>query len=333
MKTKRFLTLLSVATLAAGTFASCDKKEPEVVNPLENEYFTIENATFNSGNLPTATTDETFSVDGINNTILNGGSSIVTISSPTPLAKFFVAVQGIAGYYAVNAQAVPGTRAEGDHVYQFTLLISQNLADEFTVRVAAQTQSGDVMPEFTHEFGLLVAGTGALQVNMSFSNDKDVDLYLVLPAASGEEREVIYYGNDGVPDYTASSYTMLWGLDVDSNAGCWIDGINSENIFFPTEYVMNGTYTVYVNMYANCDPTTATSWVVTAIYNGQAINTSFGRNPANGTFPIGEESNRIDSDYTDGALKVMEFTIRDGALEPGELDFNGTRAAGKGSKK
>jgi hypothetical protein len=330
MKTKTFLRFALAALSAPAIMAACGDKpgEEDPVNNLAADYFTIADATFRGGNLPSATTDETFTVAGINNTVLNGGSSFVTVSSPVALSKFFVAVDGIAGYYEFAARQAGATRAGGDYVYEFDIRISQNLGGDFTVKVTAQTASGDIMPAFSHEYALMVAGTGALQVNLGFSNDKDVDLYLVLPAAQGEEPEVIYYNNEGMPGgYDPETYraTMLWGLDIDSNAGCYIDGINSENIFFPTEYVMNGKYEVWVNMFSNCDPETATTWVITALYNGQAINTGFGRNPANGTFPIGEPSNTIGRDYQSGALKVMEFTISGAALAPGELDFYDTR--------
>jgi hypothetical protein len=324
------LAVLVTATLAISLGSCAKEKNPgggSSRNQLQTSYFSIEDASYVDGAIPAATTEEEFSDVNINNNVLRGGTSIITVSSPAALDKLYVGVAGITGYYTLPAAPVQLTRAEGDYVYEFTINVSQNLAGDFTVVVTALTEDGEVMPEFTHEFGLIEAGTGALQVSLSFNNAKDVDLYVVLP-----DEKIIYYANPGRLDYfneETYEYSMLWGLDVDSNAGCDIDNINNENVFFPTEYVMNGTYEVYVNMFANCDESIATSWVVTTIYNGNPINVDNGENPAHGTFPVGAESTYGDDEILtderenglEDFIKAMEFTISGAALNPGELDY------------
>jgi hypothetical protein len=41
-------------------------------------------------------------------------------------------------------------------------------------------------------------------------------------------------------------------LDLDSNAGCTIDGVRNENITWPTGRAPRGQYTVRVDYWANC---------------------------------------------------------------------------------
>lgn len=305
-----FVALAAIATL--GTISSCSKDDDKGGNELETGYFTIAGATYSGGSMPAATIEDEFTNVAIGSSVLNGGSSIITVESAQQLDKFYVGVNGIGGYYTVDASQVTETRAEGGYVYTFTLLISQALDGEFQVRISALTESGEVMPAFSHDFELIQAGTGALQVNLSFNNPKDLDLYLVLP-----DGHVVYYGKRGV---RTDNNEMLWGLDIDSNAACSIDDINSENIFFPEEYVMNGKYTVYVNQWKNCNTSFPVSWTATALYQGNIIRTSFGRTPASGTFPADQSSNSIGGDPENGAVKVMEFTISGAALNPGELD-------------
>ncbi len=231
--------------IAAIAFAACGKDDNKGPGngtsgledtPIGAGYFTVNNASYSADAMPAATTDDEFVGVNMNGSVLNGGSSIVTVESDVALSEFFVAVDGVEGHYTFDAHQVTASRAEGVYVYQFTMLISQELDDEFTVRISARNADGYVMPEYTHEFDLIEAGTGALQINLSFNRDKDLDLHLLLPDGS-----VIDYNHDGKWDYVTDE--QLFGLDVDSNPSCSIDGINSENIFFPEEYVMNGKYT------------------------------------------------------------------------------------------
>lgn len=94
-----------------------------------------------------------------------------------------------------------------------------------------------------------------------------------------------------------------YGLDHDSNAGCRIDGLNNENIFIPTAMLEAGTYTVEVNMYANCNSTISTSWKLWVRFGGQLIRNELehGSNPAEGVYPVGAGN----GDHTE----VFKFTL------------------------
>lgn len=307
---KCFIFALAVFSVL-GILNSCSKDDDkETKSVLESDYFTIQNARYSGESLPAATTDAEFTDVAIGGSVINGGSSIVTVRSAQPLTEFYVAASGVEGYFTIDAENVSETRGS-EYVYTFTLLVSQRLADEFALRIAALTESGEVMTAFTHEFELIEAGTGALQVNLSFNAAKDLDLYLVLP-----DGHAVYYGDPGfLADF--EEFTFYWGLDVDSNADCEIDDINSENIFFPEEYVMNGRYTVYVNQYRNCDSSFPVSWSATALYKGDLLSVNTGKNPGTGVFRADAPDNYVE----DGAVKVMEFTIIGAALDPGELDY------------
>ena len=94
---------------------------------------------------------------------------------------------------------------------------------------------------------------------------------------------------------------LTYGLDVDSNADCDIDGINKENIYLPAELVESGTYKVVVDMYENCNKEISTSWSIIARYQGEPVRVTSGKNPASGVYPVGAGS--------DDMTTVMTFTI------------------------
>lgn len=305
MKANRFFILhvFVLLTYVLLVVLSCsDKDDGPDRNPIEKEYFSIKEAEYVGNDFPQATGSIALDRVNMNRNVLAGGSSVVTLVSERQITEVYVGVVGTAGYY----RYVPGTvRADEATIYPLVLLISQSLDHSFTIRIAARMADGEITEIFTSEVGYIRAGTGALQISLSFDNEKDVDLYVVQP-----DGEVIYYYNEGGYDYELDS--LLWGLDIDSNAGCVIDGINNENVFYPAEYVQSGKYEVWVNMYSNCRPEIATNWVITTIYKNDLIRVTYGQNPAAGVFPAGTESNPIGGGLT-GALKVMEFTVSGGS--------------------
>lgn len=82
--------------------------------------------------------------------------------------------------------------------------------------------------------------TGDVQVNVHWDTDNDVDLHVVAP--NGEE---VFWAQ---PDGASGGQ-----LDLDSNAACYIDGINNENIYWPTGGAPEGEYIVRVDLWASCD--------------------------------------------------------------------------------
>lgn len=305
MKKIGFLTMLLACVVLIVVSCKKDKDENEnTTNLLSENYFSIEDATYVSGEFPASTAG--YSLDGVsmNQNVLAGGSTFITIESEEAYEAFYVGVDGIDGYYKVVPTSAKNT---GEVIiYNFIIYVSQNLNGGFDILLSGLTPGGEVTGVYQTTVNYIQAGTGALQVSLSFDQPKDVDLYVVQPDST-----VVYYGNEGYWDYDEETgeYMQIWGLDVDSNASCSIDNINNENVFYPAEYVQPGKYEVWVNMYSNCSPRDyATNWVVTTLYQGVLITPSYGMNPTAGTYPADEPSNTIGSSL-EGATKVMEFTI------------------------
>lgn len=101
---------------------------------------------------------------------------------------------------------------------------------------------------------------------------------------------------------------LFCGLDIDSNAGCYIDGVNNENIVIPEELLEVGEYRVEVDMWSNCDPSISTEWMVAARYKGNLLPNLLPEkgNPVSGVYPVGAPS----GDHTE----VMKFKITENQL-------------------
>ncbi|MDR1198736.1 MAG: hypothetical protein LBK94_06945 [Prevotellaceae bacterium] len=299
MKKIQNMAILAFAAMAV-LFTSCGSDDDNN-SGLENEYFTIQNATVHKGSIPNASSGNSIGDVTVNRNVLPGGSSFVSINSVTQIQEIYVSVEGVNEYYRVVASTET----------QFVILFSQNLNRSFTIQMSALLIDGSQTQLYTAQLQFIKVGTGALQVSLSFDNDKDVDLFVVEPNGN-----VIYYSNPGgkIWDEEARKYVSIWGLDLDSNALCNIDGVNNENIYYPTEYIQSGTYEVWVNMFINCDPSIPTNWVIAATKHGSLVSVTDGQNPAGGVFPAGTPGNP--SGYPrNGALKVMEFTM-EGSYNP-----------------
>lgn len=296
MKAKRLLSLLAIAALVMGLVACKDKKSSSSTSSTSGtkKYFKIEGANYVSSSFPQSTSDVELDVN-MNSSVLAGGSNYVTVSSPVAAQKVLVGVSGVSGYYEVptEVRGYDKNRIE----YDFIMIINQNLtADEFTVTVAILDENGDISQTYDVTMEIIVAGTGRLQVSLSFDTPKDVDLHLFEP--NGYH---IYYGDR--QSYNGGE------LDVDSNAGCSIDNINNENIFYgDNAYVEPGLYTVYVDMWENCNQEYPTNFVLTVLYEGQPL-----IDPIAGHFPADEPSNY---NNLDNITPVCTFTIPDNGQTP-----------------
>ena len=284
---------------------------------IENKHFTIQDGTAHRGTIPSSAAGILNAEDiNINHFALTGGSSFVTITTELQISEIYVGINGVHYYYSVAHQS-SSLRSLALNSYSFVILFDQNLAESFDIQISARLTDGSLTNVCIIPIQYIRVGTGSLQVNLSFDNAKDVDLYVVQP-----DGEVIFYGYHG-NYYVEAGEPKGWGLDIDSNPGCDIDGINSENVFFSNEYIQSGKYEVWINMWSNCEPSIPTNWIVTARYKGALLSTTYGRNPARGVFPVGAPSNTIGWFWVndepqganlDGAIKVMEFTISENSL-------------------
>jgi len=157
-------------------------------------------------------------------------------------------------------------------IYTLSLVLSANIpGEEFVIIVAIVDDYGKVSAIYELPVSIVEVGTGQLQVSLSWDQANDVDLHLIEP-----DEEEIYYGSD---------YSSNGGvLDLDSNPGCYIDGVQNENITYSDESTREaGTYLVRVDLYDGCDVSAQTNFIVTARLNGQLIAQQLLNNPYSGS--------------------------------------------------
>ncbi|WP_417129990.1 hypothetical protein [Phocaeicola sp.] len=326
---KQLIKLFSIVFCAMAMY-SCGNDDEPGKSTLQDQFIDVNNGEYTEGSLPVGETSM-LQAATFDEAALPGGTSYLTLKSYEELDYVNIGVQGESGYLKVklDAPATAQGRATTEEIYTYTVLVllSQKLSSSFTLEFTTVNKQGEISTKFTSQTNYIEAGTGDLQVNLRFSNEKDVDLYVVEPNGN-----IIYFGQPF--PYYSEEYQIVndwlengdyenepdieWGkigLDIDSNAACDIDGKNSENIFFKADCMQKGTYQVWVNMFENCDPSIATNYTIRATYKGIAVTPKSGSNPASGVFPINTPDNNIGDELT-GATKVMEFTINEG-IEPG----------------
>ncbi|MDD4847727.1 MAG: hypothetical protein PHR53_03055 [Bacteroidales bacterium] len=257
--------------------SSCKKDEsPATPQPTENvtSFFEVQNGVFKNASFPSATSDVELNNVQMNNKVISGGTSYVSFETPIAIDKILVGVKDIDGYFEI----APSDSRE--IIYNFILIMAQAMNEQFfVVQIAVLDENGQVSQSYFVSVELITAGTGQLQISLSFDNEKDVDLHLIEPNGSH-----IYYGDKRSANGGE--------LDVDSNPSCNIDSINNENIFYSdSAFVEPGIYSVYVDMYENCDPSIPTNFVLSVFYDGILVQTVTGNNPVAGIFPVDEPSN------------------------------------------
>ncbi|MEZ5063460.1 MAG: hypothetical protein R3B81_01945 [bacterium] len=174
-------------------------------------------------------------------TIVNGGTATLHLSATTPFQTVYLAGSApasqlfipVTGFYEV-ALAAPTSSADLLITFPQVLPVS-----EFELYVAAADDNGNVGSMATNGFEALTVGSGDIQVTVAWDTDADVDLHVVDPI--GYE---IYWADRSSPSGGQ--------LDLDSNAGCFTDGVRNENITWGVGAAPLGTYTVRVDYWSNC---------------------------------------------------------------------------------
>ncbi len=298
MKRKIRLTGVVIMTMALLLgLGSCEKDKSKGTTNEITKFLQVDGAVLKTGDIPASTADagtpEITSVTG-NSSVIEGGSNPVSVYTNEDVDKVLVGVQGKSGYYEY-ASSVKSTA----EYYMISLVLSTDIPlDEFVVIIVVIDADGLVSQRYELPVGVVVAGTGVLQVSLSWDQENDLDLHLVEP-----NEEEIYFGN---------STSMNGGfLDLDSNPGCYIDGIKNENITYSDESVVEaGTYTVSVDLWSYCSIAANTNYIVTARLNGQLISGAGITNPYYGTFAPDDEYN-----YETSEVQVMQFTISSSQLK------------------
>jgi uncharacterized protein (TIGR03437 family) len=220
--------------------------------------------------------------------LINSGAAQLRIrpSSVTALnsvSKIRVAVQGAAGasgFYEVLPSVDQGT---------LTLEVARlekagsGLTGAIALLVQLVDRLGNIGQAFTATFNRQDVGTANVKVSLSWDTPTDVDLHLVEPG--GEE---IFY------DHDRSAAGGV--LDLDSNAGCSIDGVNNENItYLAGRTPPVGEYILRVDFWEDCGGTGANTIVTTTVCGDTR------------TFPLRFPANSDDRGGRGDGIEVTRF--------------------------
>ncbi len=200
---------------------------------------------------------------------INGGTSEFTVSSASGsnIAAILVQIDSYDGYYHVPVYT-SGSSAKFklsfdshffDEAVQKAILMKRynsvtGSVVDLNIRITIIDDLNQVSESHALALQANETGTGDVKVSISWDTATDVDLHVTDPNG------VTTYYSNRTPGNGST-------LDLDSNAGCSIDGVNNENIFWSTGTAVPGEYTVKINMWSDCDKGGA-SGTVTMIYNG-----------------------------------------------------------------
>ena len=237
------------------------------IQPLQSEYGVVEYAPFPEGGNAAAAVRAT--AVGGTLSVISGGTFVLDLAyegDPSG-AQALIGLDDHGGYLVVSldvvrqvaAQSARGTPIAPAYatplrpgaprpaaVAENHILIPVNLPEgtlpdgtreTWAMKVAIRDAAGRINDIQDADLSVAEAESGTLRVTLSWDTATDVDLHVIEPG--GTE---IYYGNRSSPTGGA--------LDLDSNAGCGIDGVKQENIYW--DLPANGTYTIGVDFWSDC---------------------------------------------------------------------------------
>jgi hypothetical protein len=182
--------------------------------------------------------------------VINGGTSAVTVTSVQPIYRLVISIDGVEDYYDVPITV-------GSTSTPILITLSQDVSESTIPLTITASDANDVFGQPKHiPTKVTKVGTGDVQISLSWEGASDVDLHVI-----GPDNDEIYYGH--------RTSTSGGNLDLDSNAGCVIDGINNENVTWPSGRSPSGTYKVLVDNFSSCGRASS-SYVVTTTVSGQA---------------------------------------------------------------
>lgn len=256
--------LFSIASCSSDDSNTTEVEEVEVPNTLKDKFFDIEGATFKPGTIQGGEKDAINQIN-VNNFVINGGKAIMTITSTAELQSILIGLKGHDGFYEFKTTNESQTR-DLLYSYEVVLDLSQKLDLEvFELQIVGYITDGTRTVVYYREFQLIPAGTGELQISLSWDKEDDVDLHLVK-----KDSKRIYYGSKHL--YNSEGIEVA-ELDIDSNPGCQLDGIKNENIYF--HQLEDGEYAIYVDLYSKCTNAEAGSkYIVNVIVGGTSIRLS-----------------------------------------------------------
>ena len=316
MRSRFVLFQVALALLVVGT--ACKSKNPpssdagitDFVAGMSSFDTTIQ-ASQQSGQPPAASNGPASTVSG-NGNVVEGGSNSFEVTSSNSFQKIIVSVNTPAGATASASVGFPQvTAGVAQGFFELTLpnsVTSQFIivnfganipVEGFTLQFQCVSADGAVGAISQVQTTVLEADTsGSLQVSVTWDAASDVDLHLVEPNAN----EIFW----GAPTSPSGGV-----LNIDSNAACEIDNVNTENISYPSGTPQLGQYIVRVDYFSSCS-VSRTNFVVT-VNNGsqRLVFTGFFDGPGDfGSFGAGREItrfNRTNNVLAPGALRAPIF--------------------------
>jgi hypothetical protein len=218
-------------------------------------------ASVRSGALPTGTGPSVTVPSSLS--IINGGTSALSLTSTTAYTRVAIGVDGQNDYYELTVPT-------GTTSLQVLVTLAQDLTEStLPLAIAVGDASSNYGAPRRVSAALTRVGSGDVQIALSWDTPSDVDLHVIDPS-----NEEIYYDDE--------TSTSGGSLDLDSNAGCTIDNKNNENITWPTGRSPSGTYKVLVDYWSSCG-VPATNYVVTVTVAGRTPQVFTGRLTGGGT--------------------------------------------------
>lgn len=191
-------------------------------------------------------------------TLINGGAAFIELEvadadGESDVDRLVVVTEGDSGYHLIPSSPTEAGRRS------IRLGIRDSVeAGSLRVAFAAMDREGLVGQYVYRSFPIKHTGTGDLKISLTFDRETDLDLHVVEPS-----EEPIFFGK---------RYSRSGGeLDLDSNAGCNVDGVNNENVYWQTGTAPAGEYKVYVHHFKPCTKEPV-KYLVT-VYNGRNVQT------------------------------------------------------------
>ncbi len=204
-------------------------------------------AVLHTGPAPAAGTGNVATITGVGS-VVNGGSSQVTVTGGQSYNSVIISVAGFQNYWEL-------TLPSGVTASDLVVGIAPDLSASSFDLLYGLVSSGAIGAYASQSIRVTRVGTGDVQISVSWTGASDVDLHVYDPA-----NEEVYFGH--------KIATSGGTLDLDSNPACVIDNVNNENIVWPTDMAPRGTYRVVVAYYDDCG-VPQSDYVVTVQMKGQ----------------------------------------------------------------
>ena len=187
-----FCTTFLVVLISAIMLSGCKKNKDNDDNDgiSTSDFINIEGATYKTENMPTGSASIISDISIGNQTVINGGSTIISFTTSEAITAAYISIKGMPGYFEYTFTS---KSLKAAYTYEIVLLILQTLtsSEEFSISISVANSAGKISATITTETVTVIeVGNGALQVSLSWDQNDDLDLHLLEPDGNH-----IHYGN------------------------------------------------------------------------------------------------------------------------------------------